>query len=384
MQESVETIQAELEERLRFEELLSNISSRFVNILPDRVDSEINRALKELLEFFQVDRVGLLQMLPRESSFKITYVASAEGLPPVPVGVEVPQSLYPWSYDKVVRKREVLSLHRLDDLPAEANVDRQSYIRTGVRSTLDIPILIAEPVGHVIVMQSNKSERLWPKEFMPRLRLLGEVFANALERKQIRLQIEERLRFEHLISDLSARFVNLAPDQIDGEIQGGQRHICELLDLDRSALFQLLEGEPRVMVLTCLYQSKGSPPVPERLNATDFFPWSVQKVLSGETVAIGKMSDLPPEAARDRENYRLYGTKSTVIVPLSIGGGSIFGALTFVAIREERDWPEKIVKGFQLISQVFANALARKRADEEIRKHLQETENLKQRLEKEK
>ncbi len=72
-----------------------------------------------------------------------------------------------------------------------------------------------------------------------------------------------------------------------------------------------------------------------------------------------------------------------MIVPLSIGGGPIFGALTFVAIREERDWPETIVKGFQLIAQVFANALARKHADEEIRKHLKEIENLKQRLEKE-
>src|SRR5512136_2672342 len=198
MQELVETKPAELEERLRFEELLSNISSRFVNILPDRVDPEINRALKDILDFFRVDRVGLLQVLPRKSSFRITHVASAEDLPPVPVGVEVPQSLYPWTYDKVVRKREVLSLHRLDDLPAEANVDRQSYIRTGVRSTLDIPILIAEPVGHVIVMQSNKSERLWPKEFIPRLRLLGEIFANALDRKQIRLEVEERLRFERL------------------------------------------------------------------------------------------------------------------------------------------------------------------------------------------
>src|SRR5512139_3526310 len=215
MQESVETIKTELGERLRFEELLSGISSKFVNIPPDRVDSAINRALKEVLEFFRVDRVALLQVLPSNSSFRITHVASAEGLPPVPVGVEVPQSLYPWSYNKVVREREVLSLHRLDDLPAGANVDRQSYIRTGVRSTLDIPILVAEPVGHVIVMQSNKSERLWPKEFIPRLRLLGEVFANALGRKQIRLEVEEHLRFERLISDLSARFINLAPDQIE-------------------------------------------------------------------------------------------------------------------------------------------------------------------------
>src|SRR5512139_3303929 len=199
MQESVETIKTELGERLRFEELLSGISSKFVNIPPDRVDFELNRALKEILEFFRVDRVALLQVLPSNSSFRITHVASAEDMPPVPVGVDVPQSLYPWSYNKVALECEVFSFQRLDDLPAGADVDRQSYIRTGVRSSLDIPILIAEPVGHVIVMQSNKSERLWPEEFIPRLRLLGEIFVNALERKRIRLEIEEYRRFERLI-----------------------------------------------------------------------------------------------------------------------------------------------------------------------------------------
>jgi len=153
----------------------------------------------------------------------------------------------------------------------------------------------------------------------------------------LRTELEGRLRFETLLAETSSRFINLPADRIDGEIEDAQRHICELLDLDRSALFQLPEGEPRVKLLTCLYQSKGSPSVSERLNATDLFPWTVQKALSGETVTIGKVSDLPSQAARDRENYRLYGTKSTVIVPLSIGGGPIFGGLTFVAIREERD-----------------------------------------------
>jgi transcriptional regulator with GAF, ATPase, and Fis domain len=109
----------------------------------------------------------------------------------------------------------------------------------------------------------------------------------------------------------------------------------------------------------------------------------VQKILSGETVTIGKMSDFPSEAARDLEKLRLLGTKSTVVVPLSIGGGPVFGGLTFAAIREKRDWPETVVKGFQLIAQVFANALARKRADEQLKKYVGEIENLKQRLEKE-
>jgi transcriptional regulator with GAF, ATPase, and Fis domain len=59
-------------------------------------------------------------------------------------------------------------------------------------------------------------------------------------------------------------------------------------------------------------------------------------------------------------------------------------------MREERSWPEEFMAGFQLISQVFANALARKQADTErkqmlatLQEQLHEIEGLKQRLEKE-
>jgi PAS domain S-box-containing protein len=195
--------------------------------------------------------------------------------------------------------------------------------------------------------------------------------------------LQERLRFESLMSDLSARFVNLPSDQIDGEIEGAQRQICELLGLDRSALFQLSGEEPGVLLLTHLHQAKESPAVPKRLNVVGFFPWTVPKVLSGETVTIAKVSDLPSEAARDQESYRQYGTKSTAVVPLSVGGGPTFGALSFAAIRKERDFPETTMKGLQLLAQLFANALARKRTDEVLHNRLREIENLKQRLEAE-
>src|SRR5512136_357386 len=62
--------------------------------------------------------------------------------------------------------------------------------------------------------------------------------------------LEERLRFETLLAEISRRFVNLPADQVDGEIEGAQRRICELLDLDRSVLWQVMEQEPGTAVLT--------------------------------------------------------------------------------------------------------------------------------------
>jgi PAS domain S-box-containing protein len=198
-------VEQALENRLRFERLLSDLSARFVNIHPDRVDSEIDYGLRQILEFFQVDRAGLMRSLPDRSAYQITHGVYSEDVSPVPVGVELPRSIYPWASEKLVEKHEVVSFSRLDDLPPEANVDKQTYAEWGIRSALDIPIITGGSVVHVIAINSVKSERVWPEELFPRLQLLGEIFVNAIERKQIRLELEKRLRE---IEELKQRLEN--------------------------------------------------------------------------------------------------------------------------------------------------------------------------------
>ena len=78
------------------------------------------------------------------------------------------------------------------------------------------------------------------------------------------------------------------------------------------------------------------------------------------------MSRRPAEAVRDRESRRRFGTKSCVAVPLSTGRGPVFGALSFNAMGKERAWGDETVQRLRLIAEVFANALARVRADERL------------------
>jgi formate hydrogenlyase transcriptional activator len=200
----------------------------------------------------------------------------------------------------------------------------------------------------------------------------------------------ELLPFERLLAEISTLFINLPADQIDNEIKAAQSRICELLEIDRSTLWITSQDDPGTLLLTHIHQPPGIPSPPERMSAKDFFPWTAQKVLGGETLALSKMSELPAEAGRDRENYRLYGTKSTVLIPLSVGRGELFGLLAFAVTREERDWPKRVVQQFQLVAQIFANALARKRADQDLceserrlREQLEEIKRLKLQLEQE-
>jgi PAS domain S-box-containing protein len=179
--------------------------------------------------------------------------------------------------------------------------------------------------------------------------------------------LASRLEFEMLISDISSRFVNLPSSEVDREIEDVQHRVCEVLGVDLSALWEeAVAGGP--LTLTHFYSSQEDLLPPMRgMSAGEYFPWLQQEMLAGRAVVASSLEELPEAAALDRQNLRLFGVKSNLTVPLLVGGASNVGALGFNTTRSEREWPDIVVKRLQLVAQVFANALARKRADEALR-----------------
>lgn len=204
-------------ERLAFEELLSDLSARFVNLPSDQVDAEIELALQRLIEFFPVDRCGLLQALPDKLVWKVSHLACVTGVKAVPVDTELSGSIYPWVYETVTLHRQVVALSTLDDLPQQATIDKQTYREWGIRSSLVIPIAVDKTVIYVIAIDAVKSERCWQRELIPRLRLLGEVFVNALVRKKADQDLqasEERLTLASTAAEVGLWMLNMETGQV--------------------------------------------------------------------------------------------------------------------------------------------------------------------------
>jgi formate hydrogenlyase transcriptional activator len=181
------------EKRLEFEKFLADLSGRFVALPPERVDDEIRNALKEVLEFFQIDRISLLRLLPGKTLWEVTHNADAAGVSPYPIGTHLPVSLVPWAYKKLAEQREAFSFTRLEELPAEAATDKQTFENFEVRSGLYIPIAALRSSEYSIGISSASNDRGCPEEYIPRLRMLGELFVNAVERSRGELALRERL-----------------------------------------------------------------------------------------------------------------------------------------------------------------------------------------------
>ena len=172
--------------------------------------------------------------------------------------------------------------------------------------------------------------------------------------------IQDRLAFEEVLADLSSRFVNLLPSEVDHEIEDALRRVCELVGIDFAVLWQWSTDDPGVITPTHVYPAQEGLQPAQPLHQEQY-PWSVQQMQAGRMFAISSLEELPAEAAVDLENALLAGIKSNLCLPLAVGGGPPVGALALNTLQVERDWPDALVKRLQLVAHVFTNALARKR-----------------------
>jgi signal transduction histidine kinase len=175
--------------------------------------------------------------------------------------------------------------------------------------------------------------------------------------------LHRMIHFERLVADLSAGFINVSTEAFDHAILQALRHIVESLGVDRSTLTQYFP-ETREFISTHCWVIDGLPPVP-RMVMQPHWPWGEIRMRRGEMVVFSRLDDLPPEAAVDKAAFRSIGLKSHVSIPLRIDS-DLVGLLSFGTLRVEQVWPVELLERVQVIGEIFASVLARKRAQAEI------------------
>ena len=183
--------------------------------------------------------------------------------------------------------------------------------------------------------------------------------------------LRERLDFEQLVGELSMRFIDLPPADVDAAIQEAQRRIVEALGFDGSTLFQLSEDGD--LVHTHSWWCPEVSALPAHVSARESFPWMLEKLRAGELVCLSSPDELPDGV--DRASLLRFDIKSTVAVPLSVAR-RIVGVVTFAVTRRERQWPPETLQRVRLVASMFASVLARWHSDEALGRALAEVKRL--------
>lgn len=202
-------------ERLQFESLLSTLSTTFINVPVSEVDGKIVQGLRKIVDFLGFDRSTVWRVDPDTGEMICTHSYELPGIKP-PLAVLPPDMVPVWN--AMVKSGEIFKISDIDELPESFQREkRYCRDRGGIRSIMFIPSSVGGVVEGFITFVSYSVIRTWPDELIQRLRILWEIFANALERKRADQKIQQALAEIKTLKDrLEAENIYLR-DQIDIE-----------------------------------------------------------------------------------------------------------------------------------------------------------------------
>jgi PAS domain S-box-containing protein len=202
---------------------------------------------------------------------------AVEGMEPYPRGPLT--ASFGWFVEQA-RAGKIVAVRTLDDLPPEAVGEAEHFRRSGLRSYLRIPVGVGGRIVGSISFSAVHSTQAWPDDLIARLKIVGEVIAQALIRKRSEEALhasEARWRsvFESSILGISLTDQNLrflaANAAFLGMLGYTEKELRQLSALDLSfdedrgvsaaRLLELQRGERQHYDIVKQYRRKDGAPV---------------------------------------------------------------------------------------------------------------------------
>jgi len=195
-----------LARRLELERLISKISSEFVGLNSDDLNAGIDRALDSVGVLSGADRAYVFLFHHNDNLADNTHEWCADGVEPqiedlkdIPVAEQLP-----W-FTEQIRKREVFHVPDVADLPLEAKLERDHFEAQEIKSLIVVPMRMGNRMVGFLGVDAVRGRQIWTDDDQAFLRLVGEIFTNAIERKRaekdqenLQTQLTNAIEMAHL------------------------------------------------------------------------------------------------------------------------------------------------------------------------------------------
>jgi len=190
------TKQAEFtsQQRTEFEKLTISLSTQFINLPPNEIDDGINRALETISYLTGVDRSYIFIFSADGTEMDNAYEWCKQG---VASEINNLQSLqmadFPW-FNQVIKTQEVVHIPRVTNMPATAATEQALLQSQNILSLINLPMIYQGSLVGFLSFDCVRTEKNWEKEEIRLLKIVAEMFVNALQRKQV--EQREALAYE--------------------------------------------------------------------------------------------------------------------------------------------------------------------------------------------
>jgi formate hydrogenlyase transcriptional activator len=212
-----------LRRAIELDQVVTGLAAGLMRVPVDAIDAQIVQTIGTVGELLGADRGSVVQHVPLERMLVRTHQWVRTGTSGPPESDS--QDAFPWLVTRLFEAREIVALTRLDELPPEAARDRATLARNGVVSGALAPMVVEDRVVGLLAFATGTREQRWSPELVGRLRLIGEIVASAVARRDSELALRtalsenEQLR-ERLAAENAYLHTKLVETRDFGEIVG--------------------------------------------------------------------------------------------------------------------------------------------------------------------
>jgi len=170
--------------RAQFEKIIAAASNEFINLPADRFDEGIQRILGAVGKFCGADRSYVFLRSDDGRTVSNTHEWCRNGMEPHKALLQnLPVNSFPWMKAQL-ESFGAVHVRRLADLPPDAAAERRLFERLGLRSCVCVPLAFAGSAIGFLGFTSIRAERAWDEDTVALLRMAGEIFVSAWQRKK--------------------------------------------------------------------------------------------------------------------------------------------------------------------------------------------------------
>lgn len=157
---------------------------------------------------------------------------------------------------------------------------------------------------------------------------------------------------------IAAGFVNLAPKQLDNQVEAAIAELGQALDIDRAAIYQY---RPDRMQVTNTHEWCRSGIKPLQPEQQDMDPkryrWLFDKVLQQERLELNDPEQLPPAASMLKGDLKKRNIKTVLCLPLIYHSEAV-GCFWLESSQPRAKWEQRVVDILITMADIFTRSLA--------------------------
>jgi diguanylate cyclase (GGDEF)-like protein len=350
-----------------FDRLITTLSVNFINLIPEKLDEEINHALKLIGEYSDVDRSYVFLYSNNGLLMENTHEWCAAGIEPQINNLKnMPVDSLPWLNQKL-NNFEVIQIQNIYFLPPEASAEKEIFEMESIQSLVAVPIIFSNVLIGFLGFDSVRSLKQWTEDDISVLQIFGAILGNAIVHIDHQKKLNTREHYLSKLNEISMILLNST---------NLEDKLSQITDLVKDVI------KAEVCFITMWNEEKKIPipiaasaPYSQNYNSTQFPP--NEKTITSHVLSTGEVliiEDVLNSSLLSTQIANLFSARSIIGIPL-IADDRKLGAI-ILAFNTYHQFTQTEIDLAQQTASLISLALLKQISLEVSEKYTQELETL--------